>query len=161
MTAQRPRSTLLRTAALAAPLILASLGLAAPPAAAQQASPPAEAPSPLRIELNRLEPQGNGCRVWLVLNNPGAEAVDPLRLDLVLFGQDGVIARRVAVDAGPLPADKTSVRIFDLSGLPCENVGALLLNDLLACGGTDAAARGACLSRLSVSSRADGVAFDK
>jgi hypothetical protein len=120
------------------------------------------AEAPLRVELNRLEPRDGGtCRVWLVLNNGGGEAVDPLRLDLVLFGRDGVVARRVTVDVGPLPAGRTQARIFDLSGQACEEIGGVLLNDLLACGGTEPAQRSACLDRLVLASRVDGVALQK
>lgn len=134
--------------------VLALMAPLAPPAAAEQA--------PLRIELNRLEPrEGGTCRVWLVLNNIGADAVDPLRLDLVLFGRDGVIARRLAVDLGPLPAGRTQARIFDLAGQGCEGIGSVLLNDVLACNGTEPAARSACMDRTVLASRVDDVAFQK
>jgi hypothetical protein len=123
-----------------------------------QAQPPA---APLRLELNRLEPREPGCRVWFVVNNPAAEPLDPLRLDLVLFGRDGVILRRLAVDVGPLPAGRTVVRIFDVTGQPCEGIGQLLLNDLLACGGTEPAQRAACTDRLALASRVEGVTFQK
>lgn len=133
--------------------LLAAL-LALPVAAAETA--------PLRIELNRLEArEGGACRVWLVLNNPGPEALDPLRLDLVLFGADGVVARRVAVDVGPLPAGRTQARIFDLPGQDCGAVGGVLLNDMLACNGTEPAARNACADRATLASRVDGVRFEK
>ncbi len=121
----------------------------------------AQPAAPLRIELNRLEPRdGGACRVWLVLGNGGAEPLDPLRLDLVLFGRDGVVARRVAVDVGPLAAGRTGARIFDLSGLGCEGIGGVLLNDVLACG-ADPASRAACAERAALASRVDGVAFQK
>jgi hypothetical protein len=116
---------------------------------------------PLRIELNRLEAQPQGCRVWLVVGNAAPEALESLRLDIVLFGRDGVVARRVAVEAGPLPAEKTSVRLFDLANLPCDGVGMVLLNDLLACNGTEAPARAACMGRLAVASRVPDVRFEK
>jgi hypothetical protein len=137
--------------------LLASMAALAPTGAAmaqpQQAS--------LRIELNRLEAQQQGCRVWLVVGNSSSDALDSFRLDLVLFGRDGVVARRVAVEAGPLPAEKTSVRLFDLAGLPCDGVGMVLLNDLLACNGTEAPARASCLGRLAVASRVPDVRFEK
>jgi hypothetical protein len=118
--------------------------------------------APLRLELNRLEAREGGvCRVWLVLSNGGGEALDPVRLDLVLFGRDGIIARRLAVDVGPLPPGRTQARIFDIAGQPCENVGSVLLNDMLACSGTDAGARNACIERTALASRVDGVAFQK
>ncbi|WP_424812951.1 Tat pathway signal protein [Roseococcus sp. YIM B11640] len=118
------------------------------------------APAPLRIELNRLEPRDNACRVWMVLNNSGGEALDPLRLDLVLFGKDGVVSRRLAVDA-PVPANRTVVRLFDVAGQSCDGLGSVLLNDVLACGSQEADARNACVARLTLASRVSGVTFDK
>lgn len=124
------------------------------PLAAQDASP-------LRIELNRLEARENACRVWMVLNNAGGAAVDPLRLDLVIFGKDGVVARRLAVDAGPLPAGRRLVRLFDLTGQGCDTVGSVLLNDILVCGTPDAEARNACVGRAALASRVSDVTFEK
>ncbi len=87
------------------------------------------------IELNRLEPrEGGGCRVWLLLRNPTAVAHERVRLDLLLFGRDGMVARRIVMDAGALPAEKTMARIFDVPGLDCAAIGSLLLNDIPACG---------------------------
>ena len=118
---------------------LALLALAAPATAAQAAAEPV-----LALELNRVEPlaaPAEGCRLWMLLGNdaPGAAAIAALRLDLVAFGQDGLIARRVAVELGPVGAGRTMVRLFDLPGLPCERMGRLLINDVLACriGGQD------------------------
>ncbi len=138
-------------------------GQAAGPAAGQTAEPARDEPpgqpaaKPVSVELNRLEARNEGCRVWIRVANPGA-AVDPLRLDLVIFGKDSVVNRRLALDLGPLPADKTMVRIFDLAGTACDGVGTILLNDVLACGPETPAA---CLSRLAVSSRVQGVALEK
>jgi hypothetical protein len=136
--------------------LAALLGVAAP--AALRGEPAA----PLRVELNRLEPRdGQACRVWLVLNNASADALDPLRLDLVLFGRDGVVARRLAVDVGPLPAGRTQARIFDLAGQDCQAIGSVLLNDVLVCGSAEPQARTACMERVTLASRAGDVAFQK
>ena len=120
-------------------------------------------PTPaIRLELNRLEARdARTCRFWLVLNNQGDQAIDPLRLDLVVFGRDGIVARRVAVDVGPVPASRRLVRIFDLADEPCDRVGEVLLNDLLACGSTEVADRTACMARIALASRVDGVALLK
>jgi hypothetical protein len=103
--------------------------LAAGPALAQA---PAAAP-PLRLELNRLEEVDGGCRVYLVAANEAPVPLDSLKLDLVLFGKDGVVERRLAVEAGPLRAAKTTVKLFDLADYPCGRLGSVLLNDLMAC----------------------------
>ncbi|WP_338664959.1 Tat pathway signal protein [Pararoseomonas sp. SCSIO 73927] len=146
------------------PVLLAPLlPMAAAPALAQT-TPAQTAPAQIAsggqvaVELNRLEARPEGCRVWMLARNPGA-AVDPLRLDLVVFGKDQVVARRLALDLGPLPAEKTMARIFDLAGTSCDGVGYLLLNDVLACGPD--ATPAACLGRLAVSSRVQGVALEK
>jgi hypothetical protein len=107
------------------------------------------------IELNRLEAREGGCRVWLVLRNPSPTVHERLRLDLLLFGGDGVIARRMVVEAGPLPAGKTMARIFDTAGLPCDGIGSVLLNDIPVCGGEN------CLSLFATASRVPGVALER
>lgn len=107
-------------------------------------------PAPLRLELNRLEAVGGGCRIYLVVGNEGAEPLDSLKLDLVLFGIDGVIDRRLAVEAGPLRATKTSVKLFDVADYPCERLGSLLLNDVLACQPTPAED---CFLRVALATR--------
>lgn len=112
----------------------------------------AQAQERIGIELNKLEPQENACRLYMVARG-GAEMLGSLKLDLVLFGTDGVIARRLAVELGPLRPEGRSVRLFDVAGMGCGEVGEVLLNDVLACGDGDDPA--ACLDRLALSSRAD------
>ena len=93
--------------------------------------------------------------------NPAPEPVTQLRLDLILFGTDGVITRRIALELAPLAPRKTAVRVFDLPSLACDDIGRLLVNDVLACqtGQHEGApppadqARQACLDRLQLSSR--------
>lgn len=109
-------------------------------------------PAPIRLELNRLEPVEAGCRVYLVVGNDGEQALESLKLDLVLFGSDGVIDRRLALEAGPLRAAKTSVKLFDLTDLPCTGLGSILVNDVLACreaGGAEPD----CFARLALATR--------
>ncbi|MDX6748577.1 Tat pathway signal protein [Geminicoccaceae bacterium 1502E] len=120
--------------------------------AAALAAGVAQAQDRIGVELNKLESQENACRFYVVTEG-SAEALESLKLDLVLFGRDGVIARRLAVELGPLRAESRSVRLFDVAGMSCGDVADILVNDVLACGeGGDPAA---CLDRLALSSRAD------
>lgn len=114
---------------------------------------------PLALELNKLEPiaaapgGAAGCRAYLVANNPeGGARIDVLRLDLVLFGTDGVIVRRIALDVGPVAPGRTQVRPFELRDVPCDSIGQILVNDTLLCkvGGTD---RTDCIDRIRTASR--------
>ena len=49
--------------------------------------------SGIAIELNKLEPQGQGCRAYFVVGNKTKTAYEELKLDLVLFRPDGVIGQ--------------------------------------------------------------------
>lgn len=161
----RPRARLASLfAALLLPILPSHFVAAAEPAGAP-AGAPASTPAkdPLPLELNKLEPiAGGSCRVYLVATNPDPREIDPLRIDLVVFGKDNVISRRLAIDLGPLAPHKTAVRLFDLAGQSCDQIGHMLINDVLACGpARDAATpvdsvvpRAACLDRLAPSSRA-------
>jgi hypothetical protein len=122
-TASRPRRGARGILAL---LLIAALGPGLPAALAADAGS-------LSVQLNKLEADGDACRAYIVLENRSDLAFETLRLDMVLFDVDGVIARRLAVDAAPLPAGKTSVRVFGISNLACGDIGRVLLNDVLAC----------------------------
>jgi hypothetical protein len=104
------------------------------------------------LELNKLEPVDEACRIYLVLRNGSATSYQALKLDLVLFGTDGVIAGRVALEAAPLLAGRTSVKLFDVPEITCGAIGSLLVNDVVACRDADQPIEG-CTERLQLASR--------
>jgi hypothetical protein len=106
----------------------------------------------LSIELNKLEPQKESCRAYVVVTNNSSTVYQALKLDLVLFQPDGVIGRRFALDLGPVKAQKRSVKLFDLD-TPCDQVGSLLINDVLECNGETGSIPN-CLADLSATSLA-------
>lgn len=110
----------------------------------------ADAPA-LSVELNKLEPYEKGCRAYVVMNNPGEQAYQSFKADLVLFQQDGVITRRFLVDLGPLRAAKKTVKLFDIEGLACEKIASVLVNDITECK-SDGAAITDCLAKITLSS---------
>jgi hypothetical protein len=119
-------------------------------AEAQQGATPA-----IGVELNKLEPIEGGCRAYLVLDNAGG-ALATLDLDLVLFDAQGVIVRRLAVEAGPVRPARMAVKAFVIDGLACAAVDRVLLNDVLACEAAEpGSAVGDCFSRIAATSRAD------
>ncbi|MDX1606670.1 MAG: hypothetical protein R3202_10790 [Candidatus Competibacterales bacterium] len=113
----------------------------------------ATAAATVEIELNKLEPRADGCRAYLVFEHRGEHDYDGFTLDLVLFDNDGVISRRLAVDAAPLRAGKTTVKVFDLEGLDCDSIQRVLLNDLSACS-VDGSPLPDCIDRVGTGSRA-------
>ncbi|WP_409566368.1 Tat pathway signal protein [Methylobacterium sp. J-070] len=118
-----------------------------------------EKAAPLKLQLNKLEAAGEACRVTLVIDNSKGAGLKSYKTDLFAFDTEGVAQKRVAVELGPLPPRKTTVKIFDFPGIACNKVGRVLLNDVLACDGGDAA-REACLERTETETKA-GVPFDR
>jgi hypothetical protein len=108
----------------------------------------------IAIELNKLEPQGNQCRAYLVIQNKSSTNFSELKLDLVLFKPDGVIGRRFAVELAPLKANKRTVKLFDLEGTACDQVGSFLINDVMECKAESEPVND-CLQNITASTLAD------
>ncbi|CAO4142501.1 Tat pathway signal protein [Methylorubrum thiocyanatum] len=144
-----------------------ALTVSLPAAMAQDATPAAKDAAPaaksdvpsLKIELNRLEPAGEACRTYMLVDNSRGPALKSLKVDLFAFDTEGVAQKRLAVELGPVQEKKTVVRLFDFAGLACPKIGRLLLNDVLACEGGDAT-RETCLERIEPATKTSA-AFDR
>ena len=112
----------------------------------------------LTVELNKLEPRSADlCRVYLVVANRTAFDPNSFVLDLVLFDRGGIVSGQTAVDAGPLTAGRSGLKLFDLPVGDCTGVGQILLNSVRSCNASGSAAPGdapACLALVDVRSRA-------
>lgn len=106
----------------------------------------------VKLELNKLEPAGEACRTYLLVDNSRGTALKSLKVDLFAFDGEGVAQKRLAVELGPLGEKKTMVRLFDFPGIACQKIGRVLLNDVLACEGGDAS-RETCLERIETASK--------
>lgn len=121
----------------------------------------------VQVELNKLQPVDDACRAYLVTQNLSDTAFDSLKLDVVMFDADGIVAKRLAIQLAPIPAGKTRLKVFDMADLSCGQIGQLLLNNVLECTTTPPApedptadkpapvAQDDCLSRVTVSQRGD------
>lgn len=107
----------------------------------------------ITLELNKLEGLDAACRAYILLTNKTKAAFSSLKLDLVMFDKDGIVARRVAVEAAPIVAGKTSLKVFDIQGLKCDGIGRVLLNGVMSCSG-DGGPRADCIGLIAASSRA-------
>lgn len=106
----------------------------------------------LSAELNKLEAHGSACRAYLLLINDSGASFESLKFDLVMFDADGVITKRLAVQAAPMPVGKTSVKAFDVTEQPCAEISRILLNDVLECRDTNGS-RTDCLAIVKTSTR--------
>lgn len=137
-----------RSALVAAILLGLAGGSVAGRAAAQDGKT-----QPLKLELNRLEPAGEACRTYLLVDNSRGPALKSLKIDLFAFDTEGVAQKRLAVELGPIQDRKTMVRLFDFPALACPKISRVLLNDVLACEGGEAS-RESCLDRIETESKA-------
>jgi hypothetical protein len=109
------------------------------------------------LDLNSIESPENRCRMNFVIENKSELALDSMKLDLVVFGADGGIMRRLITEMAPLRAMKTIVRTFVVDA-ECRQIGAILVNDVTACTPGDP---NACLDRLQLSSRVKDIRLYK
>ncbi|WP_165915892.1 hypothetical protein [Aminobacter aminovorans] len=122
--------------------------------AGAQSAPPAPA---LVLELNAAQPSDKGCRFTFVVTNNLGAALSKAAFEIALFNEAGVVDRLTVLDFKDLPAGKTKVTRFDLSGTDCTKVSRVLINQATDCagGGIDAAA---CLKALRTETKS-GIAF--
>jgi hypothetical protein len=106
----------------------------------------------LSLELNKLEPAGAQCQAYFLITEKAGKPLQSLKTDLIVFGKDGGIAKRLIAEMGPVRSNKTSVKIFAID-VACPDIAGVLLNDVSACA-PDATPE-ACLDRLALSSRLD------
>ena len=132
---------------------LAVLGTVAltQPTLAQTAAAPAG--PMIGLELNKLESIEGGCRAYVVFRNPTEVEYDAFNLELLVFGTGGVIEKRLAVPVSPLRANKTTVNLFDMTSVSCDDVGEVLLNGFFECTSGGQAVEG-CVDRVELTSKA-------
>ncbi|NBZ88815.1 hypothetical protein GV832_14575 [Rhodobacteraceae bacterium CYK-10] len=116
----------------------------------------AEEPVPggrLLVELNKFEPaEGGGCRAYFLFKNDTGSSFEAFQMSLALFDKTGVIDRLLSVDAAPLPVARTTLKLFDIPGLACEDIAQVLLHDFPACTPQNGTALD-CFGLVDISSR--------
>lgn len=107
-------------------------GLAAG-AAAQDDTEEAAETGGVTLELNKLEQVDQTCRAYMLFKNDSGSNFEQFRLDLVLFDAEGVISRRIAIEAAPLETGRSTVKFFDFSEQQCEGIDRMLVNGVSPC----------------------------
>ena len=112
----------------------------------------AEPPKSINLELNKLEQEGDSCRAYIVVANPGTDAFSAFTLDVVVFDTSGTIARRLAIELAPIRAAKTIVKVFDIPQTACSAIGSILVNNVMHCRDSSCDIAD-CVDRVSTSSK--------
>ena len=130
--------------------VMALLPLGAWPALAQQA---ASAPE-ITLELNGAEPSDKGCRLTFVVNNGLGAELTKAAFEIALYNKSGVVDRLTVLDFKELPAGKTKVTRFDLTGVDCAKISRILVNHATECVG-EGVEPGACLRKLKTAAKTE------
>ena len=107
----------------------------------------------LSIELNAAQTEGEACKMSFVVINGHDSDIAKAVFETVLFDAEGQVDRLTLFDFGALPAGRTRVRQFVISGTPCDGLGRVLFNGAETCE-AEALAPGACEADLRLDSRA-------
>jgi hypothetical protein len=108
----------------------------------------------LTVELNKFEEVEEGCRSFFLFRNRTGMTLSEFELSLAILDTDGVIDRLLTIDAAPLPADRTTLKLFEIPEIGCDAIGEVLLHDIAACRPQNAE-EADCFAFLELSSRTD------
>lgn len=105
---------------------IAALALPLGPALAQDGK--------LAIELNKFEEvDGGGCRAFFLFRNQTGKTFEGFEMSLAILDQKGVIDRLLSIDAAPLPASRTTLKLFEIPGIACSDISDVLLHEVPQC----------------------------
>ena len=104
----------------------AALALAPPPAAAEDGR--------LTIELNKFEEADEGgCRAFFLFRNTTDLTLTGFEMSLAILDGEGIIDRLLTIDAAPLPAARTTLKLFEIPETRCDAIAEILLHDIPSC----------------------------
>lgn len=88
----------------------------------------------LTVELNKVEPsETGGCSAFFLFRNETDNSFDGFEMSLAILDTQGVIDRLLSIDAAPLPLSRTTLKLFEIPEIACENISEILLHDLTSC----------------------------
>lgn len=88
----------------------------------------------LTVELNKFEPaEGDGCRAFFLFRNDSGKAFEGFEMSLAILNGEGVIDRLLNIDAAPLPVARTTLKLFEIPGIACDDISEVLLHAIETC----------------------------
>ena len=115
-------------------MIIRTILAAASAAALALVSGTVMAEGKLVIELNKFEPaDGGGCRTFFLFRNQTDNTFENFEMSLAILDGGGVINRLLSIDAAPLPVQRTTLKLFEVPEISCDNISEILLHELTAC----------------------------
>jgi hypothetical protein len=88
----------------------------------------------LTVELNKVEASDTGgCSAFFLFRNETDNSFDGFEMSLAILNTQGVIDRLLSIDAAPLPVSRTTLKLFEIPEIACEDISEILLHDLTSC----------------------------
>ena len=88
----------------------------------------------LGVELNKFEEgEGGGCRTFFLFRNQAGMTLEAFEMSLAVLDSDGVIDQLLSIDAAPLPIARTTLKLFEIPDIACNDISEILLHEMTAC----------------------------
>ena len=88
----------------------------------------------LTVELNKFEANDEGgCRAFFLFRNQTDLTLEGFEMSLAILDTSGVIDRLLTIDAAPLPAARTTLKLFEVPDIKCTAISEILLHELSSC----------------------------
>ncbi len=88
----------------------------------------------LTVELNKFEPgEDGGCRAFFLFRNHTGQNFEGFEMSLAILDRAGVIDRLLTIDAAPLPTARTTLKLFEIPQIGCDDIAEVLLHELPLC----------------------------
>jgi hypothetical protein len=88
----------------------------------------------LTVEMNKFEENdGGGCRAFFLFRNQTGKTFEGFEMSLAILDKQGVIDRLLSIDAAPLPAGRTTLKLFEVPSIACANISEVLLHEISVC----------------------------
>jgi hypothetical protein len=132
-------------------LVLAAIFVGHTATAQTSTNPPPT--GPLTVEINKFEPNDTGgCRAFFLFRNETGLTFEGFEMSLAIFDATGVIDRLLSIDAAPLPAARTTLKLFEIPDIACTDISEVLLHEIPSCKPQNAEQMD-CFSMLELNSR--------
>lgn len=108
----------------------------------------------LTVELNKTEASDDGgCRAFFLFRNQTGMSFEGFELSLAILDTNGVIDRLLSIDAAPVPAARTTLKLFEIPQIGCDSISEILLHEVPSCKPQNAPQRD-CFELIELQSRA-------
>lgn len=88
----------------------------------------------LTVELNKFEDSDSGgCRAFFLFRNQTDFTLEGFEMSLAVLDTNGVIDRLLTIDAAPLPAARTTLKLFEIPDMTCGSISEILLHEVASC----------------------------